>query len=223
MKKVISIIFIISLATSTKSLAQDTTNIWVKLVEKTHYIGLYAAPELQYGQLNGAFTPMGGGSIMFLLNKKWGLGVTGQQTLNAKFSPLGIKPLVLDAQFWGIRGEYTPRPDAKFHLTFPLTVGMAIAGADSLNSAGERINGDRFDIFNTGVESSEYVIIQPSIQFEANLMRYAKIFAGANYRVAFSSETGFTVLPKNTLQGFSINVGLKIGLFDFNLKKVSNN
>ena len=217
MKKLLFLVLLMCVANSLKSVAQDTTHTLIKLV-KPQYIGLYVAPEVQYGQLNGAFTSLGGGSLMFLFNKRWGIGVTVQQSLSETFSPSGVAPLVLDAHFMGGRLEYTPRPDAAVHFTFPLVVGMGSASADSLRTEGSH-NHDNSTFDGHGRDGNEYVVVQPGIQLEANLIRYVKLFGGVNYRLAFASGTSTTTLPKNTLQGVSINVGLKMGLFDYYLKK----
>ena len=217
MKKLLFLVLLMCVANSLKSVAQDTTHTLIKLV-KPQYIGLYVAPEVQYGQLTGAFTSLGGGSLMFLFNKRWGIGVTVQQSLSETFSPSGVAPLVLDAHFMGGRLEYTPRPDAAVHFTFPLVVGMGSASADSLRTEGSH-NHDNSTFDGHGRDGNEYVVVQPGIQLEANLIRYVKLFGGVNYRLAFASSTSTTTLPKNTLQGVSINVGLKMGLFDYYLKK----
>ena len=218
MKKLFFLILLMFLANTVKSVAQDTTHTLIKLV-KPQYLGLYVAPEVQYGQYNGAFTGTAGGSMMLLLNKKWGIGVTAQQNLSETFSPSGVAPLVLDAHFMGGRLEYTPRPDAAVHFTFPLVVGVGSASADSLHTEGSRDNHIDYGT-GKGHDGNEYVVVQPGIQLEANVIRYVKLFGGVNYRLAFASGSSSTTpLPKNTLQGVSINVGLKLGLFDYYLKK----
>ena len=100
-------------------------------------------------------------------------------------------------------------------------VGVGSAQTDSLsNTTGRHFENHRDNFFNNGrnEDGNEYVVVQPSIQLEGNLIRYMKFFVGANYRLAFNSSTT-TTLPKNTLQGVSVNLGLKLGLFDFYIGK----
>ena len=218
MKKGFFLMAFMFLATSIKSIAQDTTHTLIKLV-RPQYLGLYVAPEYQYGQYNGTFTSTAGGSMMLLLNKKWGIGVTGQQSFSETFSPSGVKPLVLTTQFMGGRLEYTPKPNAAVHVTFPLVVGIGSASIDSLNKSNGGSHSHFESGFNGDRDGNEYVVVQPGIQFEANLLRFIKFFAGANYRLAFQSGNAKTTLHKNTLQGASVNAGLKLGLFDFYIGK----
>lgn len=184
---------------------------------KINYLGLYFAPEFQYGQLDGTFTPMGGMSMMLQVNKKWGIGMTG-------FAGRGSRTDTTQngGHFGGLKLEYTPKPDARIHVSFPLMLGVGQAGGRGFgNNMGRRNGGnhggfdgndDRFD--DEGTERRAYAVIQPGISAEANLFRYAKVFVGANYRFAFNSD-GYSA----ALQGFSTNAGLKIGVFDYALKK----
>ena len=207
---------------SAQDVAPDTTQHLLDLKwTRPQYLGVFVAPEFQYGQLNGAFTSMSGASAMLLLNKKWGIGVTGQRSIDRAFSPSGVTPLYLSTQFGGLKMEYTPRPNAAIHVTFPLVVGMGVASADSLSSR----NG-RDDLFEFGGKKNRgndnrnsFVVIQPSIQVEANLVRFVKLFAGVNYRLAFKENSTINTLPSNTLQGISFNFGAKMGLFDFHVKQ----
>ena len=183
-------------------------------ITRPAYIGLYLAPEIQTGQINNSFTPIGGGSVMLLINRKWGIGVAGCGTLNEGFSPNGVAPMYLRAYYAGVKFEYTPDPGAALHLTFPLSIGMGMARTDStkFNHHDHGIDNNNHHDFNFRGQN-EAVIIQPGIQLEANMIRYLKIFAGVNYRVAFNNSNA--TIPKNTFSGLSLNLGLKVGLFDY--------
>jgi hypothetical protein len=163
---------------------------------------------------------MGGVSAMLLFNKRLAVGVTASHSMDRRFSPSGVSPLYLNANFGGLKLEYTVNPNSALHVSFPLTVGMGSARADSLVSrprtpgfepgAGNRPfrGGDRFGV------------VQPGIHLEANLSRFAKLYAGASYRISWeNSNRSATVLPTNTLQGVSLEAGLKVGLFDWKVKK----
>ncbi len=189
---------------------------------KIHHLGIYFAPEYQYGQLNGAFTSFGGTSLMLQVNKKWGIGVTGfggGEHNQADTANTG-------GMFGGLKVEYTPKPDARVHVTFPLFVGMGGAGGGYGNFEGGKNgggrNGDRFDHEfgrnNTFGDRTAYAVIQPGINLEANVVRFARVFVGANYRFAFS-DAGYS----SDFQGFALNAGLKIGVFDYALRKGNKN
>lgn len=196
--------------------AQDTMRTLIRPAQISS-VGLYLAPEFQYGQSNGEFTPYAGGSFMLLFNKRLAIGLTAQRSLRETFSPTGVAPLVLRSAFGGGKLEYTLRPDAALHFSFPLVVGMGEASADSMWYHRGGMHGVFDDRpIHTGREGS-YLVIQPGIQLEANLIRYIKLFAGANYR--FTSSVGHaSTLPSDALQGFSLSAGLKVGFFDLRLR-----
>jgi hypothetical protein len=212
MKIIIVLIFVISFI---KANAQDTTRMLLKFV-KPNYLGLYIAPDIQLGQLNGRFTSLGGLSAMLLVNRKWGIGVTAFQNLNESFSPKDLSPLALRAHFEGIRLEYTPDPTAAVHITFPLAFGIANGHTDSLKNENRNHHDDN-DFGKRDRNRNESFIIQPGVQLEGNIIRYVKLFSGANYRFSINNKT--STLPSNTFQGFSVNAGIKIGIFDYWLRK----
>jgi hypothetical protein len=194
--------------------AQDTIKTLIHL-SKIRNVGIYFAPEFQYGQSNGAFTAFSGGSAMLQFNHRFAVGLTGASTSSESFSPKGVAPLLLQSDFGGIKMEYTVRPASAIHVTFPLVIGSGEARADSVRTTIET-NSENENHQNGGRESglsSAYFVIQPGVQIEANVLRFAKVFAGANYRIA--SKTGATsTLPTDALSGLGINAGIKIGIFD---------
>lgn len=223
--RLIILMTIVGLFFSAGVMGQDSTKSSMKTVfggksakYKINYLGIYFAPEFQYGQINSSFTPMSGASFMLQINKKWGIGMTG-------FGGSGSRTDTTKngGHFGGLKLEYTPKPDARIHVSFPLMAGMGQTGGRGFGEGmGSRKGGnhggsdrDNFDrIDNDGIEHSDYAVIQSGIALEANVFRYAKVFAGANYRFAFNSN-GYS----SELQGFSTNAGLKIGIFDYTLGK----
>ncbi len=210
---------------SFKSYSQDSIRTLVHLPKITH-VGIYIAPEFQYGQLKGEFTSFGGGSAMLLFNKKFGFGVTMQHSIFLSYSPKGISPLDLMASYGGLKLEYTCNPNAPIHLSFPLVIGGGSARLDSAtyfrsilpdtNTQGDRMHRE----FDQSVSRNNYFVVQPGVQVEGNLFRFLKLYAGANYRFAFETySSNSKLLPASTLQGLSLNVGLKVGFFDYTLKK----
>jgi hypothetical protein len=207
---------------------QDTTKYLLKL-SKPHSFGLYVSPEFQYGQLKNAFTPFAGSSVMLLFNQKFAIGATYQETTNQTFSPTGVSPLLLKAGYGGVKMEFITAPSKAVHVTFPIVIGMGQMRVDSAtytvtrprnhNDFGENFNGR--NSLNGG---NTYLVLQPGIHLEANLIRNVKIYAGASYRYAVdvdgTANTATIPLAASVLNGASINVGAKIGFFNFQPSKV---
>jgi hypothetical protein len=194
------------------------------------YLGLSFGSEFQYGSLAGEFTPMAGVSGTLHINKKWGIGVAGYSTVN-NFTPtvLNAKSLLnLNVMYGGLKLEYTPNPNAPIHVSFPLLIGGGMARVDSANNYrngfdgfGGRDRNNRRE-FN-GRDNTNFWVIQPGINIEANVIRFLKIYAGASYRItpSVNNETT-TVLPTptaNQLSGLNFSAGLKVGLFDYQLHR----
>jgi hypothetical protein len=218
-QKILALALLLSLSYLTLA-AQDTTHTLLKLT-KPHSWGIYVAPEAQYGQVKSAFTSFSGGSAMLMINNRFALGITAQQSLNRNFSPKGISPLFLQSAIGGLKMEYTPKPTAAVHVTFPLLIGGGFAQTDSLgeNRAFNRFDGRDRDKGLNRNRGNGYAIIQPGINVEANLLSFMKLFVGANYRFSILSENNSALLTANTLQGVSVSAGAKVGIFDYHFKK----
>ena len=151
--------------------------------------------------------------------------------MDRSFSPSGIKPLVLNANVGGLKLEYVVMPQSAIHCSFNLLLGGGSARADSANQKYDRLRNGPMMGYHHGYEMwgnnellfpkpnvirSDFMVIQPGVELEANLFKYVKLFAGANYRFTAKGNHSDVLIPSTTLQGLSANVGLKIGLFDFN-------
>jgi hypothetical protein len=220
MKKILALAVIVNILSFTLS-AQDTTHTLLKLT-KPHSWGIYVAPEVQYGQVKNAFTSFGGGSAMLMINNRFAFGVTAQQSMSNTFSPKSLSPLYVQAAMMGGKLEFTPHPTAAIHVTFPLMVGMGEVSADSLsenNVFHSSENHGRETGFSKNSTRNSFVVIQPGINVEANLLPFMKLFVGANYRFSILNDNNSALLTANTLQGLSISAGAKVGIFDHHFGK----
>jgi hypothetical protein len=206
---------LISLISTVNVSAQDTTHTLLKF-KKPESIGIYVAPEFQYGSLNGSFTNFGGGSFMLMVNNRFAFGVTGQSSISNTFSPANSSPLFVRSRFGGGKIEYSLKPYSAIHITLPLVVGVGSVQADSLNKRS-RFLGGRND-FNS-YRGNSYVVIQPGVNVEANMLKFMKLFVGVNYRFSILNDNNSAVLPASALQGLSVSAGLKMGIFNYHFGK----
>jgi hypothetical protein len=234
MKKNLFLMLTVALFSASTLFAQeDTMHTLIKL-SAPKYIGIYVAPEFQYGQAAGVFNSYSGASAMFIYNKKLAVGITGVRSIQDNFAPAKTSPLLLSSGFGGLKLEYTPRPNAAVHVTFPLVIGYGMARLDSVSYTAKNwvkdtvnVNGhgkgdDYGRVRNNRGITNDYFVIQPGIQLETNIFRMVKLFGGVNYRFAFPNQTVTAPLTSTTLNGLSANIGLKIGLFDFSTTKERN-
>lgn len=207
----------LSLVCSTIMMAQDSTKSSMKTIfggkkakMKINYLGIYLAPEYQYGQVGGGSTSLSGAALMLQFNKKFAIGATGFGSFRNR------QNTDLNANFGGLKMEYTIKPDAAVHVSFPLVIGVGGNGFEYDNDGrGRGRDRDFDDMFDDDDRHNMSRIIQPGVNVEANLNRYAKFYVGANYRFAFNHNSTNTT----DLSGFAANAGLKLGIFDYTLKK----
>lgn len=198
------------------------------------YLGLSVGSEFQYGSLAGQFTPMGGVSAMLHINKKFGIGMAGYRTIN-NFTPTALNTnslLNLNVMYGGLKLEYTPNPNAAVHVSFPLLIGGGMSRVDSAsnyrNGFGRFGGRDKYNHKELKErDNTNFWVIQPGINIEANVIRFLKIYAGASYRLtpSVNKETA-TTLPTPTasqLSGLSLSAGIKLGLFDYQLHREKRN
>ncbi len=221
--------------------AQDSTRskTWfsnTKNSKRLHYIGAYVSPEVQYGSLAGSFTPISGMSAMLVFNKKWALGLAAYGTAT-EFTPSSIntnKALSYEANYGGLKLEYTPKPNDVLHVSFPILIGAGMANIDSVstktnysfNKRGDKGRGGDFgrEDRNRNENEDAFFIFQPGIKLETNVLRIAKLFIGANYRIAAGksslTSSNTALIPTSAqLSGVSFSFGAKIGVFDFDVQK----
>jgi hypothetical protein len=213
MKKFLFFLFVVA-AFATKTNAQDTVRTLIHPA-KIRNFGIYIAPEFQYGQSNATLNSYAGNSTMIIFNKRYAIGVAGYRSVTDAFSPKGVTPLVMRTAFGGGKIEYTVRPDAAVHVSFPLLIGAGDARVDSANARRGRYDrGNDFDDNETSVNRAQFFVVQPGINVEANLLRNIKLFAGVNYRITSKIGTATTIVPTDALQGFGMSAGVRMGIFD---------
>jgi hypothetical protein len=227
MKKLLFLVIIAFVAATNQIKAQDTTRTLLKLV-KPHSIGLYVAPEYQYFGAANSFSTASGGSAMFLLNQRFGIGVAAYDVKSFTPKALNNAGLNMRYNYGGANLEYTFAPSRLIHVSIPLLIGAGRASVDSSSTTiSDFWDGkDRNRGFRNGTGNSSFFIVQPGLRLETNLFRYGKLFVGANYRMALGTNsvtypTGATTaaVTNGQLSGLSLTAGIKLGLFDFRLKK----
>jgi hypothetical protein len=63
------------------------------------------------------------------------------------------------------------------------------------------------------------------LRIETNLFKYAKLYAGASYRIALGTNMTYPTsnapiaFTNKDFSGWNTEIGLKLGLFDFKWKK----
>jgi hypothetical protein len=198
---------------------------------KLKTLGLYVSPEASYSQYASSYTNLNGGSLMFLFNSKWALGVNAQSSQRNSFTPTLLnanKALEMNIQNAGIRIEYITNPQKVFHFSLPLALGVGRASVDSVNAVqvdyDNRGRNHRNGFKGSSANSSYFGYIQPGVNLEVNVFKYGKIFFGGSYRLATNINSDALAPYKLTtaqVSGLNISVGAKLGLFNYKLARAT--
>ncbi len=178
--------------------------------------GLSISPIVQFGQIG----TQAGLSAAFHLNNSWEIGASVLRTLrdeNASKSPQSFHAFTI---------AYTPKANSLIHVSFPLAIGVISTRGDRMDadfdtdnikpqSMKRRRHDHDDDRFEFGFRGTKALGIQPGVQVELNVLKNVRLFTAANYRFAVGENS------TKDMQGFSGQVGIKLGVFDhkFGFKK----
>jgi hypothetical protein len=174
--------------------------------------GFSISPIVQFGQIG----TQAGLAAGIHLNNSWEIGASVLRTLrdeNSSKSP---------QSFHAFTVAYTPKANSLIHVSFPLAIGVISTRGDRMdadfdadNMRLESMNRRHHDRFEFGFRGKKAIGIQPGIQVELNVLKNVRLFTAANYRFAVGEHS------TTDMQGFSGQVGLKLGIFDrkFGFKK----
>lgn len=199
---------------------KDEMKTLVNVKSKLKSWGISAGPMAQFGTMG----PQTGFQVSFHANNKLSIGIAGLYSIKRNNAPMiGPDGPGLRQRFMGLNLEYTPKANALVHLSFPLMIGtigqedpLAVAPllTDPTQQPLDMFNHQRggFDNNFNGHYLKSFGI-QPGINLEVNLFKYAKLFGGVNYRFAFGENSN------SDIQGISGQFGFKFGVFNRKIMK----
>jgi len=208
MKKVIVALLALTL---NYAIAQTETKTLLgnKNVNLENY-GVFAGAGLQGGRIYDQNTLFYNLRFGVVINEAWSVGGTFGQTTNEISAVLKSNNQLtnfreIDFYYYGAFVEYRVKPNNLFHLSFPLNLGVFETDFDT----------DAFDDdFNDNYENDYQFFVEPGVNVELNLHKFARLYAGASYRIqaARLASSDFPPAPTNHLM---FNVGIKLGVFNF--------
>lgn len=210
---------ILAILIQSSSIGQDTIKTLFDN-SQLHSIGIYAAPDFQYGEIQNTNTSFVGISLMILFNNRLAIGGSVFKNVDPDFSPIAVNPLYLSSFLKTIKMEYTVFPASKIHFSIPIDVGIATINLDSFkqnqNFRHHSFKDNEFNRHKPSLAQSEFKFIQFGINAETNVTKCAKLFLGVNYRTGlhYDSINASGLLSKSDLDGLSIVCGIKVGIFN---------
>lgn len=175
-------------------------DVLIKL-PKLKSVGFYLTPEYQFGQVNQMTNSFTGWSAGITLNKRLSVGFTRIGLFNPSAALTNsANPVSYNANFGGVKMEYTFFPKSPVHLVVPLTIGTG-GYTESVSSNPRRGPRNLNNLF----------VAIPGVVAEANVFKFLKVYAGASYR--YSASFSSTTSAGEALKGFVFTSGFRFGLF----------
>jgi hypothetical protein len=168
------------------------------------YIGYFINPSCQFGNFAGANAAIPGIGAGVILNNKYSLNILYKFTVTENTPAGETNQLYLHGQWFGLKAEYSLKPEGVVHLNFPLEIGTGEVELD----LKDYYENDQI-IIPSG--DAWFAYLEPGVAVEINLQKFIKLNLSAGYR--FVSDITFRNISEKDLKGFTLTAGLKIGLF----------
>ena len=185
--------------------AQTSKEVKTLIGTGTPRIGYFITPFCQFGSIAGspAVIPGVGAGIVFNNNISMDLRYKFIATENTPVGDVDNR-LYLDGQWFGIKGEFSLKPENAFHVNFFLEAGTGEIELDLKDS---------YENQQVLIPSEDawFANLEPGVALEINLWKYLKLNLAAGYR--FVSDVTFRNLSQRDLMGFTYSAALKIGIF----------
>lgn len=216
MKQLITLACVIlcfSISHAQKNKSQD----YVEFDDRKNVVhGVYIGLGGHYGRMDSQDTALGTFKIAYVANRQLEIGFAATGFVNERPN---TQPELFDGNEVILLGGY-----AGFHIepilfgkrfisvSFPVLIGggaVTYRGIDTLENNEDDLDEKDFD---------EFFIVEPGINTLYNFSRFTQLEIGFRYR--FTSDYDLSPFKaKDNLNGFSVMVGLKLGIFNMGRKK----
>ena len=190
--------------------AQDDEENYITFNDRRNVVhGVYMGIGMGYGEIEGEDTYIGSFKVAYVANRQFEVGflVKGLFSRQDIFNPRSGTNDDLFAGYAGFHLEPILFGTSAVSLSFPLFIGGGAAGYVDRDIVD---NGRDFDIVDDDVDP--VFVLEPGVSALFNLSRYVQIEAGVKYR--FSSKIELTDSPIDRINGFSSEIGIKVGIFN---------
>ncbi len=193
---------------------KDTTSKMKTLFksQKLKSVGISFQSQMLFGKGG----PERGVGLQIHFNNKLSVGIASFNSMPRRNDRNGMNTPEDRQRFNALTIEATPMANKVFHLSFPVAIGRIqeeIKNEQRFYPAiyppqgPPNYNGKHY--FSN---ESKALGVQPGINLEVNVLKYVKLFGGANYRFAFGEE------KTPGMSRATGTIGEKVGFFD---KKVN--
>jgi hypothetical protein len=188
----------------------------VTLVGNSHHVGGYGAFSVKYMSLDDRDGIMFGGRAGAVIGHGFSFGITGTGFLTQPvYDDIVGDDAMVTGGYGGLYIEPILLPRFPVHIALPMTFGGGGIGY-SVNHY-DRSNGDDWD--NDYTDRRGFLIFEPGIEVEFNVMRHFRFAVGGSYKftsnidLRYDDGNGSRIISYDALNGATIGVTLKFGSF----------
>jgi len=204
MKNIVTALFVLLFVTVLK--AQNDDEIQTLLGNDLKY-GAYGSFDMRFSNFNNKAGLLLGGKGGIILNHQLvigggGYGLTNRTHITLSDGMGNDSTGRLNFGYGGVLLEYIAFHAKAVHFSVPLLIG----------SGSAKIYSYDFNFFdNSLIEASTFMVLEPGIDIELNLLSFMRFGIGASYR--YIAGTYMENLNDGQLSGLSINASFKFGYF----------
>ncbi|HNW97058.1 MAG TPA: hypothetical protein PKK00_01445 [Bacteroidales bacterium] len=162
--------------------------------------GAYFGFSVGYSLIDDKDAFTSGGRLMWVINHNFAWGLAGSGFASNFHENSGFS---LQGGYGGLMFEPILLPKSPVHLSFPVL--LAAGGVGKMNIS------DNWDEEYFLDDADAFVIAEPGVELEMNLIKFIRISVGASYR--FTSDIYLNNESHDVLNGFNTMVNLKFGKF----------
>ena len=204
-----SILFLLLIAFTLGGYAQVDEGNYITFNDRRNVVhGVYLGFSMGYGEIEGEDTYVAGFKLAYVANQQFELGflTKGLYSRQNVFNPLTQDNADLIAGYAGFHFEPIFFGKSRVSLSFPLFIGGGVAGFVDRDV----VESDEDNEVDVDVDA--VFVVEPGVNVLFNISRYAQIEAGIKYR--FSSKIELVDSPIDRINGFTSEIGIKLGIFN---------
>ncbi|WP_298515268.1 hypothetical protein [uncultured Kordia sp.] len=217
MKKLITAVFTLFIFNSLIAQTNETDE-YVEFDDRKNIVhGIYLGVTPQYGRISGENAGFLNIKFAYVANRKVEIGFSG--TVFGSIQPNNTNiyrgnEVLLAGGYGGLHLEPILYGNRSVSISFPLMIGGGLATILEKKEDGEF---DESPLENDTGDDDSFFIAEPGVNILYNVSRFLQIEAGFRYRISESFRLPY--YGKENIKGFSVGIGLKIGIFNMGRKK----
>lgn len=181
------------------------------LIKKGTPIGFYLGTSLKAAELNRQQSMWVGGQIGLVANHRFNFGLAGYGLLtDVESNVLDVNGVshVYEMGYGGFHLEPVLFSDRLVHVTFPVLLGAG--GVAESRYRFLEYTGLEDDWIEES-ETSAFLVAEPGVNVEINVMKGLRFAVGGGYR--YVDYSNLTHTSNNDLSGWTANFTMKVGWF----------